>query len=231
MALAELLGFYLCRRLKALNDRHLFLPRSTAIPDSVREICRASVDLDRIRAHWDQTVQLLASVHSSHTSAVHVTARYGSAVRGDAFFEPVAHLGRLRRTGFLCDYFLNDVFRRELLGVLNRGEAVNALKRPIYTGRVASHQTKRPDELQAVADILSIVANIVMAWNTTQIQQAFDHWAQRRGSAVPPELIGRIAPSRTEGVNLRGIFRFPVERYAEELLPSVAAEKVTARSS
>jgi hypothetical protein len=36
------------------------------------------------------------------------------------------HLGRLLRTVFLCDYFLNEVFRRELLRVLNRGEAVNA---------------------------------------------------------------------------------------------------------
>ena len=33
------------------------------------------------------------------------------------------------RTVFLADYFINAVFRRELLRVLNRGEAVNALKR------------------------------------------------------------------------------------------------------
>jgi predicted DNA-binding ribbon-helix-helix protein len=34
------------------------------------------------------------------------------------------------------------------------------------------------------------------------------------------ELIGRIAPTRTEGINLRGVFRFPVERYVEKILPS-----------
>jgi TnpA family transposase len=41
--------------------------------------------------------------------------------------------GRLLRTAFLTDYFVNDAFRRELLRVLNRGEAVNALERTIYT--------------------------------------------------------------------------------------------------
>jgi hypothetical protein len=46
-------------------------------------------------------------------------------------------------------------------------------------------------------------------------------------AAVPPELIGRTAPTRTEGINLRGIFRFPVERYAEKVLPSVTAPKMT----
>jgi hypothetical protein len=45
-----------------------------------------------------------------------------------------------------------------------------------------------------------------------------------------PELIGRVAPTRTEGINLRGVFRFPVERYAEKILPSAAAQKTTARS-
>ena len=231
MALAKMLGFDLCPRLKALKDRHLFLPRGTEIPESLRAICLANVDLQRISTQWDQAVHLIASVHSGHTSAVPVTARYGSAARGDPLYEAISHLGRLLRTVFLCDYFLNDVFRRELLRVLNRSEAVNALKRAIYTGRVSGHQAKQNEEMQAVADALSLLANILMAWNTAQMQQVLDHWAQRRDGAVPPQLIGRIAPTRTEGINLRGVFRFPVERYAEKILPSSAAEKMTASAS
>jgi hypothetical protein len=69
----------------------------------------------------------------------------------------------LMRTIFLADYFVNPAFRRELLRVLNRGEATNALKRLIYTGRVANYQAKSEDEMQAVADALSLLANIVMA--------------------------------------------------------------------
>lgn len=105
---------------------------------------------------------------------------------------------------FLADYFVNATFRRELLRVLNRGEAVNALKRAIYTGRVAGYQAGRDDEMQA----------------------ALDQWNARRSTAVPPELIGRIAPTRTEGINLRGVFRFPIEQYLERLLPSRGVRNV-----
>jgi hypothetical protein len=77
--------------LKALKDRHLFLPRGTIIPASVQSICSASVDLQRVGSHWEQIVHLVASVHSGHTSAVHVTARVGSASRGDPFYEAVVH--------------------------------------------------------------------------------------------------------------------------------------------
>jgi hypothetical protein len=78
-----------------------------------------------------------------------------------------------------------------------------------------------------VADALSLLANIVMAWNTAQMQAVLDRWANRR-QIVPPELTGRIAPTRLEGINLRGVFRFPLERYAGQILPSQTAAKTSA---
>ena len=45
------------------------------------------------------------------------------------------------------------------------------------------------------------------------MQQVIGHCAQRRGGGVPPE-----------GIDLRGVFRFPLERYAHKIPPSVAAE-------
>jgi TnpA family transposase len=220
MAFAHGPGLDLCPRLKALKDRHLFLPRSREVPPILKPICQANLDFSQVPEHWDRWVHLIASAYSGHTSAINVLARFGSAARGDPLYEVGVVIGRLLRTIFLADYFVKPAFRRELLRVLNRGEATNALKRLIYTGRVANYQAKSEDEMQAVADALSLLANIVMAWNTAKMQAIFDRWAQRRSGAVPPELIGRIAPTRTEGLNMRGIFSFPIERYATFLLPS-----------
>jgi hypothetical protein len=44
--------------------------------------------------------------------------RYGSAARGDPLYEAMVQVGKLLRTVFLCDYFVNEAFRRELLRVL-----------------------------------------------------------------------------------------------------------------
>ncbi len=129
----------------------------------------ANVDLAAIEAQWDPLVHLTASVMSGHASAVAALARFGSAARGDPIYDAGVQLGKLLRTAVLADYFVNAGFRRELLRVLNRGEAVNSLKREIYTGRVAHTQARRADEMQAVADALSLLANIVMAWNTGQM--------------------------------------------------------------
>jgi TnpA family transposase len=226
MAFAHGSGLDLCPRLKALKDRHLFLPRGCEVPQILKPICQASLDFSQVPEHWDRWVHLIASAYSGHTSAINVLARFGSAARGDPLYEVGVVIGRLLRTIFLADYFVKPAFRRELLRVLNRGEATNALKRLIYTGRVANYQAKSEDEMQAVADALSLLANIVMAWNTAKMQAIFDRWAQRRSGAVQPELIGRIAPTRTEGLNMRGIFSFPIERYATVLLPSWETPKL-----
>ena len=80
---------------------------------------------------------------------------------------------------------MNVESRQELRRALNRGEAVNALKRAIYTGRIAPAQAKRADEMQAVADALNLLANLVMARNTTQMQQLLQGWTNRRQQIAP----------------------------------------------
>jgi hypothetical protein len=74
--------------------------------------------------------------------------------------------------------------------------------------------------MQAVADALSLLANIVIAWNTTQMPAILDRWTNRR-QVVSPKLIGKIAPTRLdlrESICAR-VFRFPIERYADQILP------------
>ena len=54
--------------------------------------------------------------------------RFGSAAHGDPAHRAVDQLGRLLRTLFLCDYFSNPEFRREIHTILNRGESVHQLR-------------------------------------------------------------------------------------------------------
>jgi hypothetical protein len=64
------------------------------------------------------------------------------------------------------------------------------------------------DETQAVADALNLLADIVMAWTRAKMRAIFDRLARRRNGAIPPELIARWAPTRTEGQNMRDISAF-----------------------
>ena len=47
-----------------------------------------------------------------HASAVAALARFGSTPQGDPIYEAGVQLGRLLRTAFLADYFVNTAFRQ-----------------------------------------------------------------------------------------------------------------------
>ena len=93
MALAWLLGFDLCPRLKELKQRHLYVPRGMAIPPEIATICEANVDTTLIEKHWDLLVHLAASVMSGNASAVTALARFGSAAKGDPIYDAGVQLG------------------------------------------------------------------------------------------------------------------------------------------
>jgi TnpA family transposase len=78
MALARLLGFDLCPRLRELKQQHLFVPRGTKVPEELAAVCEAGIDTALIEGHWDTLVHLAASVSSGHSSAVTALARFGS---------------------------------------------------------------------------------------------------------------------------------------------------------
>ncbi len=222
MAMAKLLGFDLCPRLKDLRDRRLHIPRELGVPDELIAVVNQDVTLTQIEANWDQLVRIAASIDIGKTSAVLALQRFGSAARGDPFHKAGTGLGRLLRTLFLCDYFSNPVFRRELLRILNYGESLHSLQRAIHFGSISAARGRRRDELVAISGSLALLTNIVLAWTTHQMQHVFDQWEKDRHLHVPPEILRHIAPAHFRQINFRGQFHFPLQQYAHHLIPSSA---------
>jgi hypothetical protein len=63
------------------------------------------------------------------------------------------------------------------------------------------------------------------------MQTVLNRWNTLRSTAVPTELIGHIASTRTEGLNLHGVFSFPIEVYSSQLLPSLHRDLRAARGA
>jgi hypothetical protein len=73
-------------------------------------VCEASVDTALIEAHWDQSGPPGGlGVETGHASAV--TAPWPGSVlrraRGDPIYDAGVQVGKLLRTAFLADYFVN----------------------------------------------------------------------------------------------------------------------------
>ena len=214
MALAKSVGFDLCPRLARLKRRRLYLPKGLDVPQILQPIVAETVSRRAINRGWDGFLRLGASVKHGWYPATEALDRFGSAAAGDPVYETGDALGKLLRTLYLCDYLSNPLFRTEVLDLLNQGEAVHSLQRAIHNGVITAKHGRTTEQLGAISGALTLLANIVMAWNTRRIQAVID----TAPNAHPDEVLSRFAPIGHKHINMRGILTFDLARYASNLL-------------
>ena len=225
MAIAKLLGFDLCVRLRQLSERKMFLARGDTVPEALERLTVGKVSLGKIRAGWMDLLHLVASIRQGRLTAGEAIARLGSAARGDPVHAAADELGKLLRTIFLCDYFTIPEFRREMHALLNRGESVHQLQRAVYHGRVGVSRGRRADELRAISTAHTLLTNVVISWNTMKMQDVVDRWKVAK-HPIDESWLRRIGPVHFEHVNFRGTIAFDMDPYIDALIERPAKQRV-----
>jgi len=224
MTVAKLLGFDLCPQLRNLSERRLFLPRGTKVPGNLELAAVCDVSERTIVKGWDELLRLIASIRMGRVSAKFVLEKMGSAAQDDPLHKAADHLGRLLRSLYLCDFFANPDFRREIHTLLNRGESVHELQRAVFHGRVMHDRGRRSDEMRAISGSHALLTNIVIAWNTMKMQEVVDRWRKDK-LKVDDAWLRRMGPVHYGNVNFRGTMSFGIERHAAALLQRQQAQR------
>ena len=217
MAFAKILGFDLCPRLADLKDRKLYVPRRFKVPDTLISVASPTVRMADIHEGWDDLLRLASSVKSGRCSATFALDRFGSAARGEAIFKAGDAFGKILRTIYLCDYLGNETFRTAILKLLNQGESVHFMERAIHNGDLGPKRGRTDDQLAAISGALSLIANILMTWNTLHIEEA----RAAEPKVLTDDVISKVAPIAHGHFNLRGIFNFDLGVHRSTLLEPI----------
>ncbi|AOR81165.1 hypothetical protein BES08_30280 (plasmid) [Novosphingobium resinovorum] len=143
------------------------------------------------RQGWDGLLHLVLSLKAGDGSAATIIERHGSAARGMPVYEAGTLLGKVLRSLFLLDYLVKPAFRREVHRNLAQGESMHQLQRAIFAGRIEAKHGRSLREVAAISGALTLLTNIIMAWNTAAMQQV----VTRDGAdSFPPTHLARIAP-------------------------------------
>lgn len=221
MGLSKQVGYDICPRLKSFPDRRLHVPKGEriTIPESLKEVVLADISIEDIANGWAEFSAVCDAVAAGRISAVLACERFGSASRGQRAYKAGHAYGLLLRTLHLCDTLTLEEFRRETLRALNHNERTHSLQRQIRRDGSGYRRGRRAEELIAQSGALALVTNLVMAWNTHQMQATLDRW-RGEGRSIDRQILHHITPMGFEGINFGGILVFPVDRYRSRLLPS-----------
>ena len=111
--------------------------------------------------------------------------------------------------------------------LLNQGEAVHSLQRAIHNRMITAKHGRTMEELSTISGALSLLANIVMAWNTHRLQAMID----QAPSDYPDAVVSRLAPIGHKHIHMRGILTFDLSGYTSSLIRQTSSAAGSRASS
>jgi TnpA family transposase len=167
----------------------------------------AQVDL--IAEHWDDLLRIAGSLKQGHVSAALLIAKLQAGSRQHPLAKALVEYGKLLRTPHALRWFTDEAFRRRIGRQLNRGEALNDLRRFIFFANRGAVRYPHHDDQTTQAHCHTLVVNACILSTTGYLQDAID--AQRADDhPVSDEVIAHLSPAHFEAINPYGTLTFDV---------------------
>ena len=215
-ALMHLLGFRFAPRIRDLKDTKLYVVNNDE--DSypgLRTMIGGTLNIKRVRAHWDEILRLAASIKQGTVTASLMLRKLGGYPRQNGLAVALRELGRIERTLFILDWLQNVELRRRVNAGLNKGEARNALARAVFFNRLGEIRDRSFEQQRYRASGLNLVTAAIVLWNTVYLERAAQA-LRDAGQVVDDGLLQYLSPLGWEHINLTGDYLWRQRRRVEK---------------
>ena len=202
-ALMHLLGFRFAPRIRDLADKKIFVPPSSVDYPALSAVIGGTINLNHIKNNWDEILRLASSIQQGVVTASLMVRKIGSYPRQNGLAVALRELGRIERTLFTINWYMDPDLRRRVTAGLNKGEARNALARAVYFNRLGEVRDRSFESQRYRASGLTTVTAAIARWNTVYLKRAILS-LKEHGYAVDENLIQHISPLGWEHINLTG---------------------------
>jgi TnpA family transposase len=219
-ALTALLGFRFAPRIRDALSRHLYLVDEVGEYGSLNSLLFGQIKSKLIIEQWDEMRRVASSIRHGTVSASLLMRKLAAYPRQNQVARALTEVGKLERTVFLLEYFRNESFRRRILIGLNKGEALHALARQLFFGRLGELRDRAFEDQMHRASCLHLIMAAIAAWNTVYLTEAIAT-LRKQGEDIPEATVAHIAPLGWEHIRLIGDYHFASQsgRSLENLRP------------
>ncbi len=225
-ALASLLGFRFAPRISDALSKKLYVPSEVNVSGALSTLVCEQVNTKLIGEQWDEMRRVASSIRHGTVSASLLMRKLAAYPRQNQVAKALTEFGKLERTAFLLEYFRDESLRRRILIGLNKGEALHALARQLFFGRLGELRDRALEDQMHRASCLHLLMAAIAAWNTIYLTEAFAT-LRRQSQEIAESTVAHIAPLGWEHVNLIGKYQFAPQsgRSLENLRPLRTSER------
>lgn len=186
-------------------------PSSRALPALAQTgpLLAQHAQVDLVTEHWDDLLRIGGSLKLGYVSAALLVARLQAGSRQHPLAKALVEYGKLLRTVHALRWFTDEAFRRRIGRQLNRGEALNDLRRFIFFAHRGAVRYAHHDDQTIQAHCHTLVVNACIYSTTCYLQDAINaHKAE--GHHLSEAAIAHLSPAHFEAINPYGTLSFDV---------------------
>ena len=206
-ALCHMFGIKFAPRIKGISDLRLFY--TDEIDSDIKEYFHRKINFNIIERNFEDILRLIFSIHEGRTSSSFILSKLGSYARKNSLAQALRELGRIEKTIYLIDYFLDADLRHRVQKGLNKGESVNALSRKLNFGQQNEYYEASYIGQTQKSLASDLLINIITVWNTVYMEAAIEELKKEEKNR--PELIPFISPIHWEHINFFGDYSFEMK--------------------
>lgn len=208
-----LLGFQFSPRIANDKGTKLWRIDSGAHYGELDRLSQNILNLDLILMHWEDILRVAGSLKSGKVNATELTKSLQRNGQPTPLGKAITEYGKIYKTKHQLRYISDEIYARQILEQLNKGEARHALCRNIYYGRKGKLYQTYYDGMEEQLNTLGLVTNAIIYWNSLYLEKVFEQM-KIEGFDCSEDMIRKQSPLISEHINFVGKYNF---RYEKEL--------------
>ena len=202
--LFRLLGYQFSPRLADTGGVRFWRIDPHADYGKLNRIATNRIDTRLITEHYDDILCVAGSLLQRATSASELMRALRSHTRHLATLgRAIAQIGRVPKTVHSLDYCNDPLYRRPIIGQLNRGEGRHDLCRDVFHGNKGELRQPYREGQEEQLGALGLVVNCIVLYNTLYTQRIIEQ-LRADGQHIGDQDIRRLSPLTSEHITLVG---------------------------
>ncbi|MCA1678308.1 MAG: Tn3 family transposase, partial [Actinobacteria bacterium] len=156
---------------------------------------------------WEEMCRAADSLKRGYVTPSELISRLQAQPQQNPLAEALVEYGRILRTNHGLWWRADEILRREVGLMLNKGEKFHGLRDHIRFGRQGQTRTSSREQHELTALCLQLVMCAVTCWNT-RYETAIIERLERDGHPVGPVARAHISPARFAHINQHGRYHF-----------------------
>jgi TnpA family transposase len=203
-ALCGLLGFKFAPRIRGIGKKALYsIEKPRNYPVLAPLMAKQVINLKQIESYWDDILRLAASVKTGTVTASLILRKLASYPKQNGLALALRELGRIDATLFELEWLQDPHFRRRIQIGLNKGEALNKLKRAVLFHRRGEILDTGYEDQSYRASGLNLITAAIVLWNTVYLSKVVEG-LEAQGVELPREYLKHVSPLGWDHITLTG---------------------------